>query len=76
MSDPTEGMTEAEMADYYNRTRDLSGFDLEHPVPVTFLRPCRECGESVARDDVRAGYGMCGSCLHDALRSGWTPGEG
>jgi hypothetical protein len=39
--DPTEGMTEAEAADYYNRTRDLSGFEggevveLESPSPGT-----------------------------------------
>jgi len=38
---PTEGMTEAEAADYYNRTHDLSGFEggevveLESPSPGT-----------------------------------------
>lgn len=28
-------MNEAELADYYDRTHDLSGFDLEHPEPIT-----------------------------------------
>lgn len=36
---------------------------------------CSECGERVDDSDPHAGYGMCGSCLHDALRSGWTPKE-
>lgn len=30
--------TEAELADYYNETKDLSEFDLEHPEPVTVRR--------------------------------------
>jgi hypothetical protein len=30
--------TEAELADYYNETKDLSEFDLEHPEPVTARR--------------------------------------
>lgn len=34
MTDNTEHMTEAELADYYDRTHDLSGFDLEHPEPI------------------------------------------
>lgn len=34
---------------------------------------CSECGESVDTSDPHAGYGMCASCLHDAIRSGWTP---
>lgn len=40
------------------------------------LAHCRECKEPIESDDVHAGYGMCGSCLHDALRSGWSPEEG
>ena len=36
---------------------------------------CVECGEAIERDDVHAAHGMCGSCLHDAYRSGWTPGD-
>lgn len=36
---------------------------------------CSECGAAIDDDDYRAGHGMCGSCLHDAERSGWTPGE-
>ena len=31
---------------------------------------CNECGASEAGED----YGMCDSCQHDALRSGWVPG--
>ena len=34
----TKGMSEAELADYYNETKDLSEFDLEHPEPVTVRR--------------------------------------
>ncbi|MDP9445055.1 MAG: BrnA antitoxin family protein [Actinomycetota bacterium] len=30
--------TEAELADYYNETRDLSGFDEQNAVPVTVKR--------------------------------------
>ena len=30
--------TEAELAEYYNETKDLSEFDLEHPEPVTVRR--------------------------------------
>jgi len=30
--------TEAELADYYNETQDLSGFDEENVVPVTVKR--------------------------------------
>ena len=30
--------TEAELADYYNETKDVSEFDLEHPEPVTVRR--------------------------------------
>ena len=30
--------TEAELADYYNETRDLAGFDEENAVPVTVKR--------------------------------------
>lgn len=32
--------------------------------------PCNQCGVEEADD-----WGMCGGCLHDALRSGWIPGE-
>jgi len=34
----TNGMSEAELADYYDRTHDISGFDLEHPEPITPAR--------------------------------------
>lgn len=30
--------TEAELANYYSETKDLSEFDLEHPEPVTVRR--------------------------------------
>lgn len=33
-----ENMTEAELADYYNRTEDVSDFDLSDPEPVTIRR--------------------------------------
>lgn len=36
---------------------------------------CPGCGEPIADDDTWAGHGMCGTCLHDALRSGWDPDE-
>ena len=32
---------------------------------------CKECGEAPAEE-----WGMCGSCIHDAERSGWVPGGG
>lgn len=35
--------------------------------------PCSQCGQDIG-DDVHAGHGMCASCLHDAVRSGWEPG--
>lgn len=31
----TEHLSEAELADYYDRTHDLTGFDLNHPEPIT-----------------------------------------
>jgi len=31
-------MSEPELADYYNETRDLSEFDLENPEPITVRR--------------------------------------
>ena len=41
--------------------------ELGHPAP------CSECG-APTRDRFTAGdHGMCPSCLHDALRSGWSP---
>ncbi|SJN43752.1 hypothetical protein FM104_12905 [Microbacterium esteraromaticum] len=36
---------------------------------------CRECGEEIDYLDMHAGYGMCGSCVHNAVRSGWDPSE-
>lgn len=39
------------------------------------LPTCKECGEKIEAGDVHSGYGMCGSCLHNAERSGWTPTE-
>lgn len=35
--------------------------------------PCSQCGQGIG-DDIHAGHGMCASCLHDAIRSGWEPG--
>lgn len=35
---------------------------------------CIECGEFV-EEDGHGGYGMCSSCVHNARRSGWTPGD-
>lgn len=35
---------------------------------------CSECYESF-EGQLGAGHGMCASCLHDARRSGWEPGE-
>lgn len=38
---------------------------------------CSECGEAIDEAAVgfeAGGYGMCGSCLHNAVRSGWEPG--
>lgn len=40
---------------------------------VRAVHRCDECGELIAVDDVHAGHGMCGSCVHDAVRSGWDP---
>ena len=34
--------------------------------------PCSQCDDEEAEPD---SWGMCGSCLHNALRSGWIPGE-
>lgn len=39
-------------------------------------RACRECGQDTGNDDPNTDWGMCGECLHDALRSGWEPGRG
>jgi hypothetical protein len=36
---------------------------------------CSQCDDGIAADDFRADYGMCGSCLHHALRGGWQPGK-
>lgn len=41
--------------------------ELEYELPPE--RPCIECG--IHEDEE---HGMCGSCLHDAYRSGWQPG--
>ena len=38
---------------------------------------CSECREAIDEAAVgfeAGGYGMCGSCLHNAVRSGWEPG--
>lgn len=34
---------------------------------------CSQCGGEIELTDPHTGYGMCGCCLHDALRSGWNP---
>lgn len=42
--------------------------------PLAGIPPtCNECGDEIDSTDPHAGYGMCASCLHDALRSGWDP---
>ncbi|WP_141015168.1 plasmid mobilization protein [Nocardioides sambongensis] len=38
MGDKTDGMAEAEVADYYNQTEDASDFDLDNPEPTTVRR--------------------------------------
>lgn len=40
------------------------------------VRRCAECRAQIEADDMGAGHGMCGGCLHDAIRSGWEPGAG
>lgn len=35
--------------------------------------PCSNCGEGDAQYGMA---GMCASCTHNALRSGWEPGDG
>lgn len=41
---------------------------------VVTLPKCSECGDVLdIPADVHASHGMCGSCVHDALRSGWEP---
>ncbi len=39
-------MRDAELADYYDRTHDLSGFDLEQPEPIT--RPHRRLDVTIS----------------------------
>jgi hypothetical protein len=46
--------------------------DEEEPEPTN---PCSQCGEETDPDAMYADYGMCASCLHNAIRSGWEPGE-
>lgn len=36
---------------------------------------CLVCEEPISTQDVHAGWGMCGACLHNAMRSGWHPCE-
>lgn len=36
---------------------------------------CDVCDEPYDKDDPHAGYDMCASCLHNARRSGWNPGD-
>lgn len=43
------------------------------PDPAARESSCRECGDALDPADFHAGHGMCGPCLHDALRSGWEP---
>lgn len=45
-------------------------YDAETDEVEVLSRPCRECEAEEAEE-----WGMCGSCIHDALRSGWIPGE-
>lgn len=38
-----------------------------------YMEPqCSECREFI---DFGTEYGMCDSCIHDAIRSGWQPGS-
>lgn len=45
------------------------------PIDCWLAAACSQCADVIDRDDVHAGHGMCGSCLHDARRSGWEPGQ-
>lgn len=42
------------------------------PEPEPEGPTCRECPDPVGDDGE---HGMCPSCLHDAYRSGWNPGD-
>lgn len=56
-------------------TREGVDHDESEIFPVVVKNPCRECGEDTGNFDPHTDWGFCASCLHDALRSGWTPGE-
>lgn len=45
------------------------------PLSQWLLGRCSACDLSIEVDDLQAGHGMCGSCLHNAVRSGWTVGS-
>lgn len=49
--------------------------DVQERDDLEVLDRCENCREGIAADDMHAGHGMCGSCLHNATRSGWTPGD-
>jgi hypothetical protein len=38
--------------------------------PRDLAPACSQCDDSDAAE-----HGMCGSCLHNAYRSGWNPGD-
>lgn len=62
----------AELFEYVGRKGDADEFLLNHAVgddEGDMHRACSQCHAALAED-----HGMCGSCLHDAKRSGWEPG--
>lgn len=46
-----------------------------HPDDGTEPETCSECGDVLVEGPGGGDHGMCGSCLHNALRSGWEPGS-
>lgn len=39
------------------------------------LPECSECSTPVQVEAFKTDHGMCSSCLHNAVRSGWEPGD-
>jgi uncharacterized protein (DUF1778 family) len=62
---------QVELADYYNETKDLSEFDLEHPEPVTVRRSVtisvRFSDEEIA--ELRAGAEQAGVKVTSFIRT-------
>jgi hypothetical protein len=62
----------AELFEYVGRRDDANVFRLAHAFgddDESQHHVCSQCREALAEE-----HGMCGSCLHDAKRSGWEPG--